>query len=182
MLIEFDGKRPILDPKTFIADGAKVIGAVTIKEFGSVWFNTVIRGDVNYIEIGKYSNIQDNSVIHVAGAYPTIVGDFVTVGHNVVLHGCTVGDHCLVGMGAVVLSGAVIGEGSIIAAGALVKERQVIPPHSLVMGLPGKIVKTIPDKWKEIHAQAVKYKMIWTEQYKIMPNADGERYSGEKIV
>ncbi len=182
MLMEFDGKKPLLDPKTFVAEGARVIGAVTMKEFSSVWFNAVVRGDVNGIEIGRYTNIQDNCVIHVAAAYPAIIGDYVTVGHNVVLHGCIVEDHCLIAMGAVVLNGAVIGRGSIVAAGAVVKERQVIPPYSMVVGIPAKVVKTIPDKWKELHAQAVGYKMLWTERYNIMPDAGGERNDTDQGV
>ena len=182
MITEFEGIKPTLDEKTFIADGAKAIGAVTMKEFSSLWFNVVARGDVNRIEIGRYSNVQDNSVVHVADAHPTIIGDFVTVGHNAIIHGCTIEEHCLIGMGAVVLNGAVVGKGSIIAAGAVVKENQVIPPHSLVVGIPAKVVKAVPDEWASIHAQAVKYKTLWTERYKIMPEAGGERYNGEKIV
>ncbi|MDF2569402.1 MAG: yrdA [Sporomusa sp.] len=182
MIAEFEGIKPTLDEKTFIADGAKVIGAVTMKEFSSLWFNVVARGDVNRIEIGRYSNVQDNSVVHVADAHPTIIGDYVTVGHNAIIHGCTIEEHCLIGMGAVVLNGAVVGKGSIIAAGAVVKENQIIPPHSLVVGVPAKIVKSVPDEWDSIHAQAVKYKTLWSERYQIMPEAGGERYHGEKIV
>lgn len=182
MISEFEGITPTLDKKTFIADGAKVIGAVTMKEFSSLWFNVVARGDVNRIEIGRYTNVQDNSVVHVADAHPTIIGDYVTVGHNVIIHGCIIEDHCLVGMGAVVLNGAVVGKGSIIAAGAVVKENQIIPSHSLVVGVPGKVIKSAPEEWDSIHAQAIKYKTLWTERYKIMPDAGGERYQGEKIV
>lgn len=182
MIAEFEGTIPTLDEKTFIADGAKVIGAVTMKEFSSLWFNVVARGDVNRIEIGRYTNVQDNSVVHVADAHPTIIGDYVTVGHNAIIHGCTIEEHCLIGMGAVVLNGAVVGKGSIIAAGAVVKENQIIPPHSLVVGVPGKVVKTMPEEWDSIHAQAVKYKTLWTERYKVMPDAGGECYHGEKIV
>lgn len=179
---EFEGISPTVDDKTFIADGARVIGAVTMKEFSSLWFNTVARGDVNRIEIGRYSNVQDNSVVHVADDYPCIIGDFVTVGHNAILHGCTVEEHCLIGMGAIVLTGAVIGKGSIIAAGALVREKQVIPPNSLVVGVPSKVIKSIPEDWDSIHAQALKYKTLWTERYGLLPDAGGERYHGEKIV
>lgn len=182
MLKEFEGKNPQLDQKTFVADGAKIIGAVEVKEFGSIWFNSVLRGDVNRIEIGRYSNIQDNSVVHVTDDYPSIIGDYVTVGHNCVIHGATIEDHCLIGMGAVLLHGAVIGRGSIIAAGALVREKQVIPPNSLVVGLPAKVVKSVPEDWERIHHQAIKYKTLWTERYGLLPDADGERYHGEKIV
>lgn len=180
--MEFEGFSPILDEKTFLAEGARVIGKVKIDEYSSVWFNTVVRGDVNSIEIGKYVNIQDNSVVHVADHWPTIIGDFVTIGHGAVLHGCTVEDHCLIGMRAVVLNGAVIGRGSIIAAGALVRENDVIPPYSLVVGVPGKVIKTLDGKVDAIHAQAVKYKTLWTERYGIMPDSGGERYHGESIV
>lgn len=182
MIKEFEGIIPNLDEKIFIADGAKVIGDVTMKEFSSIWFNAVVRGDVNRIEIGRYTNIQDNSVIHVADDFSTIIGDFVTVGHNVTLHGCIVEEHCLIGMSATILNGAVIGKGSIIAAGAVVRENQVIPPNSLVVGVPGKVVKTISENLESIHAQALKYKTLWTERYNIMPGAGGERYKGEKII
>ncbi len=182
LIREFEGINPDLDSKTFIADGGRVIGAVKMKEFSSVWFNTVVRGDVNHIEIGSYSNVQDNSVVHVADDNPTIIGDFVTIGHGCIIHGCIIEEHCLVGMGAVILNGAVVGKGSIIAAGAVIKERQIIPPYSLVIGLPAKVVKTIPEEWDKIHAQAVKYKTLWTERYGILPDAGGERYHGEKIV
>lgn len=181
-MMMFEGQTPEVDKKTFVADGARVIGKVTLKEFASVWFNSVVRGDVNRIEIGRYSNIQDNSVVHVADDYPAIIGDFVTVGHNCVLHACTIEEHCLIGMGAVILNGAVIGKGSIVAAGAVVREKQIIPPHSLVVGLPAKVIKEVPDEWAKIHAQAVKYKTLWTVRYGLLPDAGGEVYRGEKIV
>jgi carbonic anhydrase/acetyltransferase-like protein (isoleucine patch superfamily) len=181
-MMMFEGQAPVVDEKAFVADGARVVGKVTLGEFSSVWFNSVVRGDVNRIEIGRYTNVQDNSVVHVADDYPCILGDFVTVGHNCVLHACTIEEHCLIGMGAVILTGAVIGKGSIIAAGAVVREKQVIPPHSLVVGLPAKVVREVPDEWAKIHAQAVKYKTLWTVRYGIMPDAGGEVYHGEKIV
>ena len=179
---EFEGKQPELDPKSFLADGARVIGKVKMKQYSSMWCNSVARGDVNRIEIGQYSNVQDNSVLHVADNNPCILGDFVTVGHSAVVHGAVIEDHCLIGIGAIVLTGAVVGRGSIVAAGALVREGQVIPPHSLVVGVPAKVVRTIEDEWGSIHAQALKYKTLWTERYGILPDADGERYHGEKIV
>ncbi len=178
----FEGIEPTRDSKSFVAEGARVIGKVTMKEFSSIWFNSVARGDVNSIEIGRYSNIQDNSVLHVADDCPTIIGDYVTVGHNCVIHGATVEDHCLIGIGAIILNNAVVGKGSIVAAGALVREGQVIPPHSLVVGIPGKIIKQIPEEWDRIHAQAIKYKSIWTQRYGILPNAGGECYKGEQII
>lgn len=182
MIAEFEGIKPNIDEKTYIAEGAKVIGKVTMQEYSSLWPNVVVRGDVSYIEIGRYTNIQDNSVVHVADDYPTIIGDYVTIGHNAIIHGCTIEEHCLIGMGAIVLNGAVIGKGSIIAAGAVVKEKQVVSPHSLVVGVPGKVVKFVPEEWDSIHSQAVKYKTLWSERYNYMPNAGGERYQGEKII
>ncbi|HWR40726.1 MAG TPA: gamma carbonic anhydrase family protein [Patescibacteria group bacterium] len=178
----FEGIAPDCHPAAFVADGAKLIGKVTLKEFSSIWFNAVVRGDVNRIEVGRYSNIQDNSVLHVADECPTIIGDYVTVAHHCVIHGATVEDHCLIGMGAIVLNKAVIGRGSIIAAGAVVKEGQIIPPHSLVVGVPGKVVRDVSAEWDSIHAQAVKYKTLWTERYGLLPDAGGERYQGEKII
>ncbi len=182
MKISFENQLPECHEKSYIAEGAKVIGKVKMSLFSSVWFNTVVRGDVNVITIGQYTNIQDNSVIHVADDHPTKIGDYVTVGHNVVLHGCTIENHCLIGMSATVLNGAVVGEGSIIAAGALVKENAVIPPFSLVVGVPGKVIKTLPTDITQTHAQAIKYKTLWTERYGLLKNAGGEVYRGEKIV
>ncbi len=182
MIYEFENQHPQCHEKSFIAEGARVIGKVTMGLFSSVWFNTVVRGDVNEIRIGEYTNIQDNSVVHVADSHPTIIGDFVTVGHNAVIHGCTIEDHCLIGMSATVLNGALVGTGSIIAAGALVKENQIIPPYSLVVGVPGKVIKTLEPDHSSIHAQAVKYKTLWTERYGFLKNAGGETYKNEKIV
>lgn len=182
MIKEFEGIKPTIDKKTFIADGTQIIGKVTIKEYSSIWFNTVVRGDVNTIEIGRYTNVQDNSVIHVSSDYPTIIGDYVTVGHNAVVHACEVGDHCLIGMGSVVLDGAVIGRGSIIAAGAVVKKGQVVPPFSVVAGIPAKVIKTMPEDVTKIHSQALKYKDVWTNRYGLLPDGGGEAYDGGETV
>lgn len=181
-LRKFEGHEPKLDPKSFVADTAVVIGQVTLKEYGSIWYNSVARGDINRIEIGCYSNVQDGCVLHVSDQCATILGDFVSVGHNATLHGCTIEDHCLIGMGAIVLNGAVVGSGSIIASGAVVRENHIIPPNSLVAGMPAKIIKSIPEEWSRIHALALKYKTVWTERYGLLPNAGGECYQGEKIV
>lgn len=182
MIKEFEGKKPILDEKTYIADGAQVIGEVMMEEYSSIWYNCVVRGDINSIKIGKYTNVQDGSVVHVADDCATVIGDYVTIGHGTIIHGCKIEDHCLIGMGAIVMNGAVVGRGSIIAAGAVVKENQIIPPFSMAVGVPAKIIKTVPEETEKIHSQAVKYKKLWSERYGIMPNAGGETYHGEKIV
>jgi carbonic anhydrase/acetyltransferase-like protein (isoleucine patch superfamily) len=182
MIKDFAGKLPIINEKAYIAEGAQIVGNVIMEEYSSVWHNVVARADINTIKIGKYTNIQDNAVIHVDDARPAIIGDYVTVGHGAIIHGCQVEDHCLIGMGAIVLNGAVIGRGSIIAAGALVKENDIIPPFSMVVGIPGKVVKKLPEDVGRIHAQAVKYKTLWTKWYGYMPDADGEVYQGEEIV
>lgn len=182
MIKEFENIKPIIDKKTYIADGAHIIGRVTIREYSSIWFNTVVRGDVNYIEIGRYTNVQDNSVVHVSNEYATIIGDYVTIGHNAVIHACKIEDHCLIGMGSVILDGAVIGRGSIIAAGAVVKKNQVIPPFSVAAGVPAKVIKTMPEDLGKIHSQSLKYKDLWTKRYKILSSAGGEAYEGGDIV
>ena len=124
-----------------------MIGAVEIGDDSSVWMNVVIRGDVNTIRIGWRTNIQDGTVIHVMrGTHPTTIGDDVTVGHMVMLHGCIVEDRCLIGMGAMLLNGAAIGHDSIVAAGTLVTEETKIPPRSLVMGRPGKVKRELTDE------------------------------------
>lgn len=134
---------PAVHDSVFVAQGAYLIGDVIIGENSSIWFNTVIRGDVQSVRIGKYTNIQDNSTVHVMYDHPTVVDDYVTVGHGAILHACHVASRCLIGMGAIILSYSEIGENCIIAAGTLIPERKVIPPNSLVMGSPGKIVRSV---------------------------------------
>lgn len=182
MIKEFEGKIPEIHERAFVAEGAIVVGSVLMEEYSSIWHNVVLRGDVNFIKLGKYSNIQDNSVVHGADEHSTTIGDFVTVGHGAIIHGCKIEDHCLIGMGCIVMNGAVVGRGSIIAAGAIVLENQVIPPFSMVVGVPGKVIKTLPENTDKIHYQAVKYKTLWTKRYGNMPDADGEVYNSEQIV
>ena len=149
----FQNKIPAIHPNTLIAPGAKIIGDVTLAEGASVWYNAVLRADVNPIRIGMFSNIQDNSTVHedsgegsgLPQGLPTILGDYVTVGHGCILHACVVEDYCLIGMGAVILDGAVIGKGSIVGAGAVVTKGTVIPPFSVVLGTPAKVVKTLSE-------------------------------------
>lgn len=134
---------PTVHPSAFIAPGAVVLGDVTIEEETSVWFQAVLRGDINSIRIGPRTNIQDGSIVHLADDFPTFVGEFVTVGHRAILHACTVGDEVLVGMGATLLDGVEVGARSIIGAHALVTQHTKIPPGSLVLGSPAKIVRQL---------------------------------------
>ncbi|WP_075755709.1 gamma carbonic anhydrase family protein [Sporomusa sphaeroides] len=142
-VIPFKGLQPTIDNNVFIAEGARVIGDVSIEAHASIWFNTVLRGDVQPIRIGRYTNIQDNCTIHVWYEFPTVIGNYVTVGHGAILHGCTIASNCLIGMGAIILNYAEIGENCIIGAGALIPERKKIPPNSLVMGSPGKVIRQV---------------------------------------
>ncbi len=133
-------------PSAFIAKGAVVVGDVTIGEHSSVWFNAVLRGDVAAIRIGARTNIQDGAVLHADEGSPCVLGDGVTVGHGAIVHGCTVEDNVLIGMGSVVMDGATIGHDSIVGVGAVVTEGTQIPPRSLVLGLPAKVVREVGEK------------------------------------
>ena len=133
----------MLGKNVYIAQGAVVLGDVTLGDNASVWYNAVLRGDINRIVIGEGSNIQDNAVVHLADDFPCVLGKFITVGHSAIVHACTIGDECLIGMGAIVLDGAVVGEQCLIGARALVTQGMQIPPGSLVLGSPAKIVKTL---------------------------------------
>ena len=136
-------KKPVLGRGVYIAKGAAVLGDVVLGDYSSVWYHAVVRGDINRIVVGHHTNIQDNAVLHLADDYPCLVGNFVTVGHSAIVHACTVGDECLIGMGAVVLDGAVVGDQCLIGARALVTQRMQIPAGSLVMGSPAKIVRAL---------------------------------------
>jgi len=129
----------------FIAEGARIIGDVVLYEDSSIWYNTVARGDINQIIIGARSNVQDNSVIHLENDQGVVIGDDVTIGHNAIIHGCKIEDGALIGMGAIIMNGAVIGSGAVIGAGAVVKENMIVKPCELVVGVPGKVVKKLPE-------------------------------------
>ena len=135
----------MIAPSVFIARGAIVLGGVQLGKDASVWYNAVIRGDCERISIGEATNIQDLSMIHADPGYPCVVGSRVTVGHRVILHGCTVEDECLIGMGAIVLNGVRVGKGSIIGAGAVLLEGTEVPPGSLVVGIPGRVVRQVDE-------------------------------------
>ncbi len=166
MTVSYKGWRPILKRNAWIAEGATVIGRTEIGEDSAIWFGCVVRGDVHYIKIGDRSNIQDLSMVHVthhkkadmSDGHPTIIGNDVTVGHRVMLHGCTIEDACLIGMSATILDGAVIGKESIVGAGSLVTKNKKFPPRSLILGSPAKVVRELTDaEVAELYASARRY-------------------------
>ena len=166
MILKYLDYYPKIGKKVFIAPSADVIGRCEIGDDSSIWFGTVVRGDVHYIKIGKRTSIQDGSMIHVthykkedmSDGNPTIIGDDVTVGHKVMLHGCTIENACLIGMSATILDGAVIGKESIVGAGALVTKNKVFPPRSLILGSPAKRVRELSqDEVKELYDSAKRY-------------------------
>jgi carbonic anhydrase/acetyltransferase-like protein (isoleucine patch superfamily) len=168
MLRAYRGRRPIVDPTAYVDETAQVIGDVEIGAESSVWMNVVVRGDVNYIRIGARSNVQDGTVVHVQhDTNPTLIGDDVTIGHAAIVHGCVIGHRVLIGMGAILLTGAEIGEDVIVAAGALVPEGMVIPPKSLVMGLPARVRRPLDDRdLASIRAHADNY-VRYRQDYQI---------------
>lgn len=158
MIRNWKNKSPQIDPSAFVEESAQVIGDVTIGAESSIWFNTTIRGDVNYITIGKRTSIQDGSVLHVtkSPSWPLIIGDNITVGHSVTLHGCTIEGPALIGMGATVMDGAILKPNVVIAAGALVPEGMVVEENTLLMGMPAKPKRKLTDKeveWLQVSAQ-----------------------------
>lgn len=162
MIRDLKGIRPDIHEDTFIADTASVIGDVSIGKGSSVWYGAVIRGDIEKITIGEFTNIQDNSVVHTETNIPTKIGDYTVIGHNAIIHGCTIGNNCLIGMGAVILNKAEIGDNCIIGAGALVPEGKAIPPNSLVVGIPGKVVRQVTDEEVEkIRKNAIRYNELY---------------------
>ena len=166
MLLQFKEWTPQLQKNAWVAEGASVIGRVSMGEDSAVWFGCVVRGDVHFITIGDRTNIQDLSMIHVthhkkadmSDGNPTHIGSDVTVGHRVMLHGCTIEDACLIGMSATILDGAVIGKESIVGAGSLVTKNKVFPARSLIMGSPAKVVRELTDdEVTELYASAERY-------------------------
>ncbi len=145
MLYELDGTAPDVDNGAWIAPGCYLIGKVSVLDLANIWFGTTMRGDNERITVGQGSNVQENSVLHTDMGFPLTIGTNCTIGHKAMLHGCTIGDNSLIGMGATVLNGAMIGKNCLIGAGALITEGKVIPDGSLVMGI-GKIVRTLDDK------------------------------------
>lgn len=150
-------RRPTIDATAYVADGAQVIGDVVLAPDSSVWFNAVLRGDTERISIGAGSNIQDGAILHADPGFPCSVGAGVVAGHGAILHGCQIGDNCLIGMGAIVLNGATIGEGSIVAAGAVVPEGKQYPPGSLIMGIPAKVARGLTERDREQIAEGASH-------------------------
>lgn len=145
MIHKYQNKKPKIHKTAFVAPSADVIGDVTVGEDSSLWFGASVRGDEQAIIIGKRTSIQDNTSVHVCPRHPTIIKDDVTVGHNAVIHGCTVNSNCIIAIGAILLNGCVIGKDSIIGAGAVVMENQKIPPRSLAVGIPAKVIRKLSD-------------------------------------
>jgi carbonic anhydrase/acetyltransferase-like protein (isoleucine patch superfamily) len=157
-LERFLARKPRLGSGVYIAHGAVVVGDVEIGDQSSAWYNAVLRGDINCIRVGHHSNIQDNAVLHLADDFPCLVGSWVTIGHGAIVHACTLEDEVLVGMGATILDGAVIGTQSIVGANALVPPGMQVPPGSLVLGVPGRVVRSLPTAERaKIRGWAAKY-------------------------
>lgn len=158
MIKEYEGANPSIDESAFIAESADIIGDVVIEKDASIWYNAVLRGDVNRIHIGENSNVQDGSVVHCSEKQDTIIGKNVTVGHNAIIHGCKIGDYSLVGMGSIILDDAEIGEFSMIGAGSLVTGNKKFPPGVLILGSPAKVVRELTDEEKEsLKKSAINY-------------------------
>ncbi len=167
MILPYKGISPRIHPTVFTVETAQIIGDVEIGEDSSVWFNAVVRGDVNYITIGRRTNVQDNSVLHVThDTHPLVIGDDVTIGHNVTRHGCTVKGRSLIGMGAVILDGAVVEEDTVIGAGALVTENMVVPSGSLVVGVPGKVRRELTSEERGELLQSARNYIEYSNSYR----------------
>lgn len=166
MIRTFQGITPKIAASAFIEETAVIVGDVVIGEESSVWFHSVVRGDVHFIRIGDRANIQDLCLLHVThDTHPLVIGDEVTVGHHVVLHGCTVKDRVLIGMGAVVMDGAVLGEDCVVGAGALVTEGTLVPPKSLILGAPAKVKRPVTDKEMAWIKESAENYIRYAQQY-----------------
>lgn len=168
MIITYQGKTPKIAPSAFVAENAVIIGDVEIGENSSVWFGCVLRCEENRIIIGKNTNIQDLTTIHTDHCCSVIIGDNVTVGHNVVLHGCEIGNNVLIGMGSIIMNGSKIGDNSLIGAGSLITQNTVIPPNTLVFGRPAKVIRELtPEEIEKIAISAKEYIELSNEYKKI---------------
>ena len=166
MIRSYKGKTPTVPESCYVDDSAQLIGDVILGEHASIWMNAVLRGDVHSIRVGAYSNVQDGSVLHgMKEQYGVFLGGYVTVGHSVILHGCTVEDRCLIGMDSIILNGARIGAGSIIAAGTLIPEKTIVEPGSLWMGSPGKFKRKLEAKDQETIMRYARNYLDYKESY-----------------
>ncbi len=166
MIKDLKDKKLNIDSDTFIAESSDLLGDVTIGRASSIWYSSVVRGDMSYIKIGECTNIQDNVTIHVDTDIPCIIGNHVTIGHNAVVHGCEIGNNTLIGMGAIILDKAKIGDNCIIGAGTLITEGVVIPPNSLVVGSPGKIKRQVTEiEVKTVKENALRYERLWKDEH-----------------
>ncbi len=166
MIIEYEGVKPQIHESCFIADSAEIIGRVKLDENSSVWYGCIIRGDENHINVGKNTNIQDGTVIHISKEYPTEIGDYVTVGHKAIVHACKIGNNVLVGMGAILLDGVEIEDDVLIGAGSIVTPGKVIPRGSLVLGSPAKVIRELSsEEIAHLKQSALDY-CIYAEKHK----------------
>ncbi|MCB2293026.1 gamma carbonic anhydrase family protein [Clostridium algoriphilum] len=157
MIHQFDGQIPNVHKNTFIASSADVIGNVTIGEYSNIWFGAVLRGDMNTMTIGEYTNVQDNSTVHNDHGFAVNIGDYVTIGHNSIIHGCKISNYTLIGMGSTILNGAEIGEYTIIGAGSLVTQGKKIPTGVLCMGVPARVIRDLTKEEKEGLKESAQY-------------------------
>ncbi len=170
-LERFLSREPVVADSAYVAPSAIVMGAVTLGEYSSVWPGAILRGDIEEIRVGRGSNIQDGTIVHLADDMPVEIGEFVTIGHGAMIHACKIGDSCLIGMRAIVLDGAEIGAESIVGAGALVTKGTIVPPGSLVMGMPAKVVKSLDENTR-------KSLRHWAEKYVKVSRAHKKRDYG----
>jgi len=167
MIIPYNNIYPKLDRTVFLCDGVRIIGDVVLEKNVSVWFNSVIRGDVNFIRVGENTNIQDNSILHVTfKKYPLMIGNEVTIGHGVIVHGCNIKNRVLIGMGAILLDDCTVNSNSFIAAGTLVKEHFIVPEGVLVAGVPGKIIRDLTDSEIENIKRSSDNYLMYVETYR----------------
>lgn len=174
MILPYQNIYPKIDKSVLIAEGAYIIGDVEIGKDSSIWFNTVIRGDVNYIRIGERTNIQDLTMVHVTyKKYPTFIGSDVSIGHSAVIHGCVIKDCVIIGMGAKILDDAIISTNSIVAAGSVIKEKFVVPKGTLAAGVPAKVVRDLKQEEIERIIQNAKNYLYYVDQYKAYNRGQG---------
>lgn len=165
-LLPHNGISPTLHPSVFVAEGAHLIGDVRLAQDVSIWFNAVLRGDINVVEIGERTNVQDGSVLHVTHEDPVRIGCDVTVGHRAIVHGCTIGDCCLIGMGSVILDNAKVGSYSLVAAGAVVRAGFVVPEGVLVAGVPARVIRPLSDEEKRLIKESALHYVDYARGYR----------------